>query len=143
MTPQYPVTRYEPSPLIDLSARAERERLSPSAVRAFLKIMERWDVREENARALLGGISHRQFCVMKKEPGHTLGIDPLTRISYLVGIFKGLNVLYSEGCADAWVQRSNINRIFGGESPLTYLIKGGLPALQTLRRLIDARQDGL
>jgi len=27
----YPATRYEPSPVIDLASKAERERLSPSA----------------------------------------------------------------------------------------------------------------
>ena len=31
---EYPATRYEPSPVIDLTSRSERERLSPSAVRA-------------------------------------------------------------------------------------------------------------
>ena len=32
----YPGSRYAPSPLPDLSAKAERERLSPSALKAFL-----------------------------------------------------------------------------------------------------------
>ena len=35
----YPVTRYEPSPLVDLSTKAERERLSPSAIKVFFNIM--------------------------------------------------------------------------------------------------------
>ena len=55
LAPNYPVGRYEPSPLVDLSAKAERERLSPAAIKAFFNIMARWQVRDEDARALLGG----------------------------------------------------------------------------------------
>ena len=54
----YPATRYAPSPLIDLSGKTERKRLSISAVKAFLNIMARWKVRDEDSRALLGGISN-------------------------------------------------------------------------------------
>ena len=34
------------------------------------------------------------------------------------------------------------NRIFAGQAPLAYMIKGGLPAMQTVRRLLDARRGG-
>ena len=143
MSLAYPATRYELSPLPDLSAKAERERLSPSAVKAFFNIMEKWRVRDEDARALLGGISNGQFYEMKKKPERTLDTDTLTRISYLIGIFKGLNILYSEKLADVWMQRPNTNRIFAGGTPLAYAISGGLPALQILRRLVDARRGGV
>jgi len=143
LAPHYPLTGYEPAPLVDLSDRAERERLSPSAIKAFLNIMERWRVRDEDARALLGGVSNGQYYEMKKQPERTLGADTLTRISYLVGIFRALNVLYSEALADAWMQRPNTNRIFGGRSPLAYVLVGGLPAMQTVRRLLDARRSGM
>ena len=143
LVPTYPATRYEPQPLVDLSAKAERERLSPSAIKAFLNIMDKWGVRDEDARALLGGISNGQFYEMKKKPERILGADTLTRISYLVGIFKALNILYSQQLADAWAQRHNTNRIFGGDTPLAYMMKGGLAAMQTVRRLLDARRGGM
>ncbi|MGE0750229.1 MAG: antitoxin Xre-like helix-turn-helix domain-containing protein [Variibacter sp.] len=143
LAPRYPESRYEPSPLVDLSAKGERERLSPSAIKAFLNIMEKWGVRDEDARTLLGGISNGQFYELKKKPERTLDADTLTRISYLVGIFKALNILYSEALADTWVQRPNTNRIFGGQTALAYMAKGGLPAMQTVRRLLDARRGGM
>lgn len=143
LAPRYPTSRYEPSLLVDLSARSERERLSRSAIRAFLNIMEKWGVRDEDARALLGGMSNGPFYEMKKNPNRTLDADTLTRLSYLVGIFKALNILYSEALADAWIQRPNANRIFGGQTPLAYMIKGGLPAMQVVRRLLDARRGGM
>ena len=139
----YPATRYQHSPLIDLSAKPERERLSPAAVKAFFNIMGKWKVRDEDARAMLGGVSNGQFYDMKKKPERTLDADTLTRVSYLIGIFKALNILYSEKLADAWIQLPNANRIFGGQTPLAHMISGGLPAMQTVRRLLDARRGGM
>lgn len=136
----YPATRRDPAPLIDLSVRAERDRLSSDAIRAFFNIMERWGVKDADARLLLGDMSNGAYYAMKKKPDRSLDEDRLRRISYLVGIFKALNILYSEELADRWMQLSNKNRIFGGDTPLAYLIRGGLPAFQTVRRLLDARR---
>ena len=139
----YPATRYAPSPLVDLASKRERERLSPSAVRAFFKIIARWNVRDDDAKSLLGGISNGPYYEMKKDPDRVLDADRLLRISYLVGVFKALNILYSKKLADAWVLLPNSNRIFAGRTPLDYMTKGGLPAMQTVRRLLDARRGGL
>jgi hypothetical protein len=141
-TPAYPATRYKPQNFIDLSSRKERERLSPSALKGFFNIMTRWKVRDEDARALLGGVSNGPYYELKRSPSRVLDADRLTRASYLVGIFKALNVLYSEKLADAWVQLPNSHPIFGGQTPLAFMIRGGLPALQTVRRLLDARRAG-
>jgi len=43
---------------------------------------------------------------------------------------------------DEWVQMPNSNPIFAGQTPLAYIIRGGLPAMQTVRRLLDARRAG-
>lgn len=139
----YPQTRYQPPPLVDLTAKEERERLSPAAIRTFFNIMARWNVRDEDARLLLGGVSNGPFYEMKKNPERTLDTDRLTRISYLIGIFKALAILYSEKLADRWVQLPNSNPIFGGRTPLAYMTKGGQTAMQTVRRLLDARRGGV
>ena len=142
--PSYPATRYDPSPLVDLTSPAARERLSPSALQAFLRLMDRWHVRDDDARTLLGGVSNGPFYAMKKQSGsRVLDADRLLRISYLVGIFKALNILHGRALADEWVQLPNTNRIFGGSTPLAYMLKGGVPAMQTVRRLLDARRGGL
>jgi len=72
-----------------------------------------------------------------------LDADRLTRISYLIGIFKAVNILYSEQLADAWIALPNRNPIFGGQTPLAYMLKGGQLAMQTVRRLLDARRGGM
>ncbi len=138
----YPATRYKPQSFTDLSSRKERERLSAPALKGFFNTMTRWKVRDEDARALLGGVSNGPYYELKRNPNRVLDADRLTRVSYLVGIFKALNVLYSEKLADAWVHLPNSNPIFAGQAPLTFMIRGGVPALQTVRRLLDARRAG-
>ena len=96
----------------DLSSRKIQESLSPSALLGFFRLAK------------------------------TLDQDKLTRISLLLGIFKALNILYSKKLADAWVQLPNSNPMFGGESPLLSMIKGGVPAMIRVRQLVDARRGG-
>ena len=139
----YPATRYHPSPLVDLTSRAERERLSASALKAFFNIAARWQIRDEDARGLLGGVSNGPYYQMKKNPDRVLDSDTLLRISYCIGIFKALHILHGDALADEWIRLPNANRIFGGTSPLAYMLAGGLPAIEIVRRLLDARRGGV
>jgi hypothetical protein len=129
--------------LIDLNDQAERERLSRGALRAFFNIMPKWQVKDDDAKALLGGMSNGAFYALKKAPDRTLDTDTLTRISYLVGIFKALHILYGDDLADKWMSLPNKNRIFHGLTPLAFIQAGGLLAFQTVRRLLDARRGGV
>jgi hypothetical protein len=126
----------------NLSSRDVQKRLGPSAVKAFLKIRDLWELRDEDARQLLGGISNGAFYELKRKARGTLDQDRLTRISILTGIFKGLNILYSKKLADRWIQLPNENPMFEGETPLTYMIKGGLPSMVRVRQLLDSRRGG-
>jgi len=138
----YPATMYAPPALPDLSRLEERRRLSPGALRAFFNIIERWEVRDEDARQLLGGISNGKYYQLKQDSGQLLDQDPLQRISYLIGIFKALNILYGTHLADSWIQLANSNPLFTGRTPLTYMLQGGTPAMEVVRRLLDARRGG-
>lgn len=138
----YPASRHLPVAPVDLTNRATRERLSGPGLKAFFNIMARWQVRDQDARVLLGGVTNGPYYQMKRDPDRLLDADRLTRVSLLVGIFKALHVLYSEKLADRWVQLPNSNRIFGGATPLDYMMRGGLPAIHTVRRLLDARRAG-
>ncbi|MBN8455630.1 antitoxin Xre-like helix-turn-helix domain-containing protein, partial [Accumulibacter sp.] len=114
----YPASRFEPAALVDLNARAERERLSKSALQGFFNLAAAWRLRDEDARELLGGLSSSAFYEWKKNPDRLLEVDRITRISYLIGIYKALHILYGDKLADEWVSLPNGNRIFAGRSPL-------------------------
>ncbi len=139
---RYPASRYRPDVPPDFGTRAQRERLSAPALKAFFNIMARWSVRDEDARAMLGGVTNGPFYEMKRDPARVLDADRLTRISYVIGMFKALRILHSRTLADEWVHLPNQNPIFAGQTPLAYMIRGGLPAMQTVRRLLDARRAG-
>ena len=131
-----------PPPPVDLTDRATRERLSGPALRAFFNVMARWQVKDDDARQLLGGVTNGPYYEMKRSPDRLLDVDRLTRVSLVVGIFKALGLLYSDALADRWVHLPNTNRLFGGATPLAYMVKGGVPAIHTVRRLLDARRAG-
>src|SRR5450755_2579424 len=127
----------------DLSSKRIQECLSPSALLGFFRLADVWKLRDEDARGLLGGISSGTYYSLKRRPSKTLDQDKLTRISLLLGIFKALNILYSKKLADAWVQLPNSNPIFGGQTPLAYMLRGGLLSMFRVRQLLDARRGGV
>jgi hypothetical protein len=126
----------------ELTNKDVAKRLSPAAVKAFLKIAGIWELRDEDARQILGGISNGAYYQLKKQGSRVLDQDRLTRISLLTGIFKALNILYSKRLADHWIQLPNTNPMFDGGTPLAYLIRGGVPAMLRVRELLDARRGG-
>ena len=139
----YPHSRFEPAPIVDLNARDVRERLSASALKGFFKLAQAWSLRDEDACVLLGGVSSSSYYEWKKNPQRVLEVDRLTRISYLLGIYKSLHILYGDNLANNWVHLPNQNVLFGGRTPLQYMLQGGLIAMQTVRQLLDARRGGV
>jgi|SRR5581483_3480798 len=139
---QQPLVGFSTEAAPDLSDRRVQERLSRAAIPAFFKLIGAWQVRDEAARQLLGGVSNGVYYQLKRDRKKTLDQDKLTRISLLLGIFKALNILYSRKLADAWINLANSNPMFEGEAPLSYVIRGGVPALVRVRQLLDARRGG-
>jgi hypothetical protein len=127
---------------VDLSRKNNRIRLSSAAVKGLLRVATHWKLRDEDTRDLLGGMSSGSFYAMKSRASKNLDGDQLTRISLLIGIYKALNILYSSKLADAWMKLPNANSMFGGDSPLNYIRRGGIPALLRVRQLLDARRGG-
>jgi hypothetical protein len=139
---QQPLVGFSTQSAPDLSDKRVQERLSRSAIPAFFKMAQAWHLRDESARQLLGGVSNGVFYQLKRGQKKVLDQDKLTRISLLLGTFKAVNILYSRKLADSWVSLPNRNPMFGGEKPLDYMIKGGVPALIRVRQLLDARRGG-
>jgi hypothetical protein len=138
----YPQSRFEPTSLVDLNSKAKRERLSASALRGFFKLTQVWKVKDDDARELLGGLSSSAFYEWRKSPDRVLEVDRITRISFLIGIYKSLHIVYSDKLADQWVSLPNQNAIFSGQTPLQFMLSGGLLAMHTVRGLLDARRGG-
>lgn len=141
-TLQQTVTGFSWDTAVDLSRKDNRTRLSPAAIKGVIGIAKHWNLRDEDTRTLLGGISNGSFYGVKNGDRKTFDTDQLTRASLLIGIYKALNILYSAKLADAWITLPNSNPMFGGDSPLNYLKHGGIPAFVRVRQLLDARRGG-
>ena len=78
----------------NLSDAGTRERLTPAAVDGVVRLAEIWRLTSAEVCALLGDVSERTWFRMKKgEWTGALSHDALTRVSALIGIFKGLRLL--------------------------------------------------
>jgi uncharacterized protein (DUF2384 family) len=126
----------------DLSHLGTRERLSQSAADGFFAILDNWGVSIEKGGELLGGRPRSSVYKLKTAVG-TLTQDELTRISYVVGIYKALHILLPEELADLWVTQPNDDVLFGGRTPLDFMVREGIPGIQQVRSLLDAARGGL
>lgn len=112
-----------------------------AGMRAFFRIMAAWEVDNETARVLLGRPSRATFFHWKKGRVRGLSHDTLCRISYVLGIYKALHVLFRDpGQADAWVRRKN--DLLGGQSALERMRAGDVTDLAAVRHLLDAVRGG-
>ena len=135
-TPGYPVT-----PIPDLSLPEARERLSASAIEGFFAITDKWQLSIDQAGALLGDLPRSSAYKLRSTP-KTLGMDQLTRISYVVGIYNALHVLLPDSLADAWMTEPNDNSLFRSQSPLNFVTRTGIPGLHEVRSMLDALGNG-
>jgi hypothetical protein len=128
----------------NLADPATRARLTPAAVAGIARLAEIWHLTSAEICALLGDVSDRTWFRMKKgEWSGALSQDALTRISALVGIFKGLRLLFSEPLCDEWVRLRNKGPLYRGQRPVDAMIEGGIPKMLEVRRHIDALRGGL
>jgi uncharacterized protein (DUF2384 family) len=139
--PTYAAPGYQFEATPDLSRLETRERLSQSAVDGFFAIVDKWHISTERAGELLGGMPRSTVYKLRTAAG-TLSQDELTRISYIVGIYKALLILLPGEPANQWMTRPNDNLLFGGHTPLEFVVKAGIPGLQQVRSLLDAARGG-
>jgi hypothetical protein len=127
----------------DLTNAIERERLSPSAIKAFVKIAGQWGLNEAQARGLLGGVASSTFHAWKTRPhGKKLDQDTLMRISLVIGIYKALNIYFDPRWANRWVVLGNRGPMFAGTAPIDYMIRHGQPGMLQVRRMLDTWRGG-
>jgi hypothetical protein len=137
--------RHSSAPLAQpqtFASQKDRKRLSPVALNGFLSLMKPWALSNAEAAALLG-VSGSSLDRIKRGDRPSLSQDQLTRISALIGVFKGLHLLFADSTADAWVRRPNTGPLFDRRTPIEAMIEGGIPRMLDVRRYVDAVRGGL
>lgn len=132
-----------PRGIPDLSSEATRAALTAAALDGYIRLADIWRLSSRQASALIGESERTWFRMKAREWTGTLSQDALTRISAMVGLYKGLHLLFSDPLADEWVRLPNSEPAFEGLSPLDCMIKGGIPAMLEARGYVDALRGGL
>jgi len=115
--------------------------LAGPALRAFFNLAERWKLRVADQRKLLGDPPESTFYKWKRERDGALSRDTLERISYLLGVFKALAILFPQADrADAWLRKPNAAATFGGKSALERMLSGNVADLFVVRQYLDAQR---
>ena len=121
----------------------DRARLSGVALKAFRAIVDRWDLSNNEAAALLGVSDSTWDRIKRGTWGQPLSQDQLTRASATIGVYKGLHLLFADEMADRWPKLPNKGPVFQRQSPVAAMIEGGIPVMLETRRYVDAVRGGL
>lgn len=93
---------------------------------------------------LLGSPRIETYAKWKDDPEKaSLTRDTLERISYVLGIYKSLQVLVPDrASSDNWIRKPNKAAIFGGGSALERMLSGNVSDLYVVRKFLDVLRNG-
>ena len=112
-----------------------------AAARAVINLFARWELTDEEAGQILGGLSLRTYARWKKGEIGRIDRDLATRLSLLLGMHKALRYLFRDpDHAYAWVKKPNA--MFGGRRALDVMLDGSIFALERVRAYLDAERGG-
>lgn len=117
-----------------------------AGLRTFAQIVGKWRLPSSDAMALLGVDSRSTYFELLKRARESkevkgLSRDQLDRLSYLLGIYAAMRVLFphSEESRNEWVSRANTAPLFGGRSPVEIMRSSMIGLYQTFAHLVAAR----
>ena len=128
---------------ISLADEGDRARVTPTAIKALISVRERWGLTAEQTAALLGVSTSTWERIVSGTWKQTLSQDQMTRISAVVGIYKGLKLLFADGMALRWPKLKNKGPLFENRTPVEAMIEGGIPKMVRVRQHVDALRGGL
>jgi hypothetical protein len=132
-----------PGPWQTFADETDRARLTPAALEAIRNLATAWSISRDETAALLG-VSPSTWDRIKRDAwGQALSQDQLTRASAMIGVFKGLHLLFADAMADRWIRLRNSGPLFANRTPIETMIDGGIPVMIEVRRYVDALRGGL
>lgn len=112
-----------------------------AALRTFFRLSAAWGLDTRQEMTLLGQPGRSTFFRWKRGDVRVVPGDVLERISYLLGIYKALHILFPDPAqADGWIRRPNAAPAFGGASALERMLAGQVADLFVVRQYLDAQR---
>ncbi|MCA0207180.1 MAG: DUF2384 domain-containing protein [Proteobacteria bacterium] len=116
--------------------------LNAVALKAYARIVDAWALGLREAAALADMSESTWKRARKPDFSGELTKDQLLRLSAVIGIYKSLELYFSEPLARGWFTRPNTGPLFGGQRPVDTAIEGGLPQILAIRTYLDALRGG-
>jgi|SRR5690606_1133974 len=115
-----------------------------SLLPAIFNIFSQWRLTGAQQMTLLGLSNEKTLYNWKNQPEKAkLTRDLLERISYILGIYKSLQILLPDPTqADRWLASPNDNPLFNGSAPLDRLLAGQVVDLAIVRDFLDTQRGG-
>lgn len=120
----------------------EPAQINVVALKAYARVAEAWGLSLKEAAALADMSETTWKRAKKPDFAGDLTKDQLLRLSAVIGIYKSLELYFSESLAKSWFTRSNTGPLFGGGRPVDIAIEGGLPQILAVRTYLDALRGG-
>lgn len=118
------------------------QEMSRVGLKTFFKIAEAWELTNEEQMQLLG-VARSTFFLWKSGEVGKLSKDTLERLSYILGIYKALQILLpTPNAADGWIKKPNQAPLFGGRSALNRMLSGNVADLFIVRQYLDSERGG-
>jgi hypothetical protein len=104
-----------------------------------LQIMvQRFRLSEAEATMLMGEMPRSTYQKGLHQHIGKLNRDQKERVSYLLGIYKSLRILFTDSAQGlTWIDRSNTLPPFNGITPKQFMLEGSLVRLAEVRRFLD------
>lgn len=108
------------------------------AWKSLEKIIEKFHLTESEAMTLMGDIPRSSYYNGIKKHEGRLTRDQKERISFLLGIYKALRILFIDSAQGmSWINRKNTLPPFNGLTPKEYMLRGSVIHLADVRRFLD------
>ncbi|MBT9539360.1 MbcA/ParS/Xre antitoxin family protein [Thiobacillus sp.] len=129
---------------VKTQAKPNSRNMAAAGLRAFFNIARDWGLNTDAQMVLLGTPGRSTFFKWKAAPETAdLKRDTLERLSYILGIYKALQILLPDTtAADAWVKKPNTAPLFGGQSALDRMLGGNVADLMVVRQYLDVQRGG-
>lgn len=102
--------------------------------KSLRNLVQRFHLKETEARILMGSMPRSTYTTGKAK----LNRDQKERVSYLLGIYKSLCILFDDKeQAVSWINRNNDLPPFQGVTPKQYMLEGSMMRLAEVRKFLD------
>jgi hypothetical protein len=127
------------SPVLDRAAQDKQK----VALKAFARIAEAWSLTVSEAASLTDMSGSTWKRARRPEYAGELTRDQMLRLSAMIGLYKSLELYFSEAVSRSWVKMPNRGPEFDGARPVDAMIRGGLPKILRVRGYVDALRGGM